>query len=86
MAKGRPEDLQTLGNLALDTMNFGSGLLMLPCCIGIILFCYLLYKSHVIPRVLSVWGLISVAMVLVAAADHTFPIAHNATATLSMSQ
>jgi hypothetical protein len=66
VAKGRPEDLQTLGNLALDTMNFGSGLLMLPCCIGIILFCYLLYKSHVIPRVLSVWGLISVAMVLVA--------------------
>ena len=66
VARGRPEDLQTLGNLALDTMNFGSGLLMLPCCIGIILFYYLLYKSHVIPRVLSVWGLTSVAMVLVA--------------------
>ncbi len=66
VAKGRPEDLQTLGNLALDTMNFGSGLLMLPCCIGIILFYYLLYKSRVIPRVLSVWGLISVALVLVA--------------------
>ena len=65
-AKGHPEDLQTLGNLALDTMNFGFGLLMLPFCIGAILFYYLLYKSHVIPRVLSVWGLISVAVVLVA--------------------
>ncbi len=66
VAKGRPEDLKTLGTLALDSMNFGSGLLMLPCCIGLILFYYLFYKSHVIPRVLSVWGLISVAMVLVA--------------------
>ena len=65
-AKGRPEDLHTLGNLALETMNFGFGLLMLPCCIGAILFYYLLYKSHVIPRVLSVWGLISMAVVLVA--------------------
>ena len=66
VAKGRPEDLQTLGNLALETMNFGSGLLMLPCCIGVLLFYYLLYKSRMIPRVLSVWGLLSVALVLVA--------------------
>jgi len=65
-SKGRPEDLQTLGNLALETMNFGFGLLMLPFCIGAILFYYLFYKSHVIPRVLSVWGLISVVVVLVA--------------------
>ena len=65
-SKGRPEDLQTLGNLALETMNFGFGLLMLPFCIGAILFYYLLYKSHMIPRVLSVWGLISVLVVLVA--------------------
>jgi Domain of unknown function (DUF4386) len=65
-AKGSPEDLRILGNLALETMNFGSGLLMLPCCIGAILFYYLFYKSHMIPRVLSVWGLVSVAMMLVA--------------------
>lgn len=65
-SKGRPEDLQTLGSLALETMNFGFGLLMLPFCIGAILFYYLLYKSHMIPRVLSGWGLISVVVVLVA--------------------
>jgi Domain of unknown function (DUF4386) len=65
-SKGRPGDLQILGNLALETMNFGFGLLMLPFCIGAILFYYLLYKSHVIPRILSVWGLISVPVVLVA--------------------
>ena len=65
-SKGRPEDLQTLGNLAIETMNFGFGLLMLPFCIGAILFYYLLFKSRVIPRVLSVWGLVSVPVVLVA--------------------
>jgi hypothetical protein len=39
---------------------------MLPFCIGALLFYYLLYKSHLIPRVLSVWGLSSVVVVLVA--------------------
>ena len=65
-ANGRPEDLRTLGNLALETMNCGFGLLMLPFCIGAILFYYLLYKSRMIPRALSMWGLISVPVVLVA--------------------
>ena len=64
--RGRPEDLRVLGSLALETMNFGFGLLMLPFCIGAILFYYLLYKSRVIPRVFSVWGLVSVPVVLVA--------------------
>jgi hypothetical protein len=65
-AKGHPEDLRALGNLTLDTMDFGFGLLMLPCCIGAILFYHLLYKSRVIPRVLSAWGLVSIFVVLVA--------------------
>jgi hypothetical protein len=39
---------------------------MLPFCVGAILFYYLLYKSRLIPRVLPVWGLVSVAVVLVA--------------------
>ena len=39
---------------------------MLPFCVGAILFYYLLYKSRVIPRVLSAWGLVSVPIVLVA--------------------
>jgi amino acid transporter len=47
-------------------MNFGFGLLMLPFCFGAILFYYLFYKSRTIPRVLSLWGLISVPVVLVA--------------------
>lgn len=64
--KGRPEDLRSLGNLALETMNFGFGLLMLPFCFGAILFYYLFYKSRMIPRALSLWGLVSVPVVFVA--------------------
>ena len=61
---GHPANLQTIGNLALESMNFGSLLLMLPFCVGAILFYYLFYESRLIPRVLSLWGLISVALAL----------------------
>jgi len=62
---GHPADLQTMGNLALASMDFGYALLMLPFCLGAILFYYLFYKSRMIPRVLSVWGLAAVALALV---------------------
>ena len=62
---GQPAYLLTLGNLAFESMEFGYTLLMLPCCLGIISFYYLLYKSAVIPRALSLWGLISAFPMLV---------------------
>ena len=58
---GHPANLQMLGNLALESMNFAySALLMLAFCLGAIPFYYLLYKSSIIPRALSLWGLITV--------------------------
>jgi len=60
VAAGNPVYLQTIGNLAFESMNFGYTLLMLPFCLGAILFYYLLYKSGIVPRVLSLWGLITV--------------------------
>jgi len=58
---GNPADLQTMGNLAFEFMNFvGSTLMMFAFCLGAILFYYLLYKSGVVPRALSLWGLITV--------------------------
>jgi hypothetical protein len=36
-----------------------------PFCLGAILFYYLFYKSRVVPRVLSLWGLIAVSLVLI---------------------
>jgi hypothetical protein len=56
---GYPAYLQTMGNLALGSMDFvGSTLHMLAFCPGGLLFYYLLYKSGIVPGVLSLWGLI----------------------------
>ena len=58
---GNPAYLQTMGNLAFESMNFvGSTLMMLAFCLGAILFYYLLDKARIVPRWLSLWGLITV--------------------------
>ena len=69
---GHPAYLQMIGNLAFESMNFGYTLLMLPFCLGAILFYYLLYKSNIIPRVLSLWGLITVFPCLIGTLSATF--------------
>jgi hypothetical protein len=69
---GHPAYLQTIGNLAFESMNFGYTLLMLAFCLGGILFYYLLYKSGIVPRVLSLWGLITVFPCLVATLSAIF--------------
>lgn len=64
---GGPEYLMTLGNLALESMDFvGFTLHMLAFCLGGILFYYLLYKSGAVPRALSLWGLITILPLLIA--------------------
>ena len=60
VTSGNPAFLQTIGNLAFESMYFGYTMLMLPFCLGAILFYYLLYKSRVVPRALTLWGLITV--------------------------
>ena len=62
---GHPANLLAIGNLAFESMNFGYTLLMLPFCLGAILFYYLIYKSGIVPRVLSLWGLITVFFALI---------------------
>ncbi len=70
---GHPAYLQSLGNLAFETMHFGfSALAMLAFCLGAILFYYLLDKSRIVPRVLSLWGLITVFPCLVATLSALF--------------
>ncbi len=60
-AAGYPDSLRQLGSLAYESMDFaGSTLHMLAFCFGGILFYYLLYKSVLVPRALSLWGLITV--------------------------
>ena len=69
---GQPAYLQTIGNLAFESMNFGYTLLMLSFCPGGILFYYLLYKSGVVPRALSLWGIITVFPMLVGTLTQIF--------------
>jgi hypothetical protein len=76
---GHPIGLQTVGILAVASMNSGYQLLMLPFCLGAILFYYLFYKSAIIPRALSLWGLAAVSLALIgtvsALAGHELPFA-----------
>jgi hypothetical protein len=66
VAAGSPY-LETMANLVLESMDFvGNTLHMLAFCVGAILFYSLLDKSRLIPRALSLWGLITVSVCLVA--------------------
>ena len=62
---GHPIGLQAIGNMTLASMNSGYQLLMLPFCLGAILFYYLFYRSAIIPRALSLWGLAAVSLALI---------------------
>ncbi len=70
---GHTAYLQTMGNLAVESMDFGGSMLhMLVFCVGGILFYYLLDKSRMVPRALSLWGLITVFPLLIATLSAIF--------------
>jgi len=66
LAQGQPVYLQTLANIVLDSSSAGWSLMMVAFCPGAILFYYLLVKSRIVPRGLSLWGLITVIPLLAA--------------------
>ena len=73
VAAGQPANLLLMGKLAYESMDFaGNTLHMLAFCLGGILFYYLLYKSGVVPRPLSLWGLITVFPMLVGTVTQIF--------------
>ena len=65
--------LLTMGQLAYEAMDFtGNTLHMLAFCLGGILFYYLLYKSGVVPRWMSLWGLVTALPMLVGTVTQVF--------------
>ncbi len=63
---GQPDTIPVLANLALNAMDYVGGTLhMLAFCPGAILFYALLYKSRLVPRGLSLWGLVTIVPPLV---------------------
>jgi uncharacterized protein DUF4386 len=79
VADGRPAYLVAVGSAAVQSMTFEANAALLPFGIGAVLFYYLLYRSRVIPAALSIWGLASVSLVLLATvsymAGYRLPIA-----------
>jgi hypothetical protein len=69
---GNPANLQTIGNLAFESMNFGYTLLMTAFCPGGLLFYYLLHKSGLVPRGLSLWGLVTILPMLIGTLTQVF--------------
>ena len=60
------ENLKTFGNIILNEYSIAVLMVMVAFSIGAFMFYYLLYKSKLIPRFISVWGLIGVTLVLTA--------------------
>ncbi len=64
---GQAASLQSLGTLALKSMDFSyGGLAMLAFGLGAIPLYYLLYQSRIVPRPLSLWGLTTAFLCLIA--------------------
>jgi hypothetical protein len=60
-ATGQPASLLTLGNIAYNASAFtGMTLSMLAFCAGAIPLYYLLDKARIVPRIVTLWGLVSV--------------------------
>jgi hypothetical protein len=58
-------EYQTLGTLFLGVYQHAGDIAMLFFCLGAFLWYCLLYQSRLVPRWMSVWGLLAVAPVLV---------------------
>ena len=63
---GRVASMEPLGRLAYAAMDRGQLLMMVPFCAGAFLFYGLLFKSRLVPRWLTVWGLAAMIPVTVA--------------------
>ncbi len=70
---GQPAELLCLAQIAAESMDFVGGTLhMLAFCAGAIPFYYLLYRSGVVPRWLSLWGLITIFPLLIGTLTQIF--------------
>jgi hypothetical protein len=72
-AAGQPANLLLLGQVTYEAMDFtGNTLHMLAFCLGAALFYWLLYQSRVVPRWLSLWGLITTIPLLIGTLTQVF--------------
>lgn len=68
VASGQPDDLLRSGKLAIEMMSFAYNPLHVLCfAIGGTMFYYLLDQSRLVPRAISLWGLITILPFLLGA-------------------
>lgn len=78
-ATGQSADILLMGQVAYESMSFVGGTLhMFAFCMGAILFYFLLDKARIVPRWMSLWGLIATLPLLIGTItqifDYTFPV------------
>lgn len=65
IADGQPDYLLVMGKMAIRSLSYGYTLHSLPFAFGAVLFYYLLYKSKIVPRALSLWGFLTILPFLI---------------------
>jgi hypothetical protein len=60
VSSGFTENAKLLGKIFFDTMDYSYNLMMIPFCIGAIIFYSFMYKSEIISRKISLWGIITI--------------------------
>ena len=65
VATGQPASLLAMGKAAVDSTRYAYTLHSVPFAYGAVLFYFLLDKSRLAPRALSLWGLITVLPFLI---------------------
>ena len=58
-------DLQSLGKYILKARNMTKILMLLGYCLSAVLFYFLLYRSRLLPRFISIWGLVGVLLLFI---------------------
>ena len=75
MVQVNPVHLELMAGFALQTMDFlGVTLHMVVFCMGALLFYYLFFRSKVVPKFFSLWGLISLTIVTAATLFEVFGV------------
>ncbi len=60
-----PEKLQTLVKILLDVRSSGLDIVLIFIGMGGTIFCYLFYKSGYIPKLLTLWGIVTYLIMLI---------------------
>ena len=65
-------NLQALGKYLLHARGFTKVLMLLGFCLNSILFYYLLFKEKLLPRFISIWGMIGIGLLFIEVVSNIF--------------